>query len=93
MKIRTQKSLLTLTLSALMLLGAACGDTEEKNSDPIIDPPGTLLASDLSRIMDPQVSAEDAKTLAEDNTTFALNLFNEVQDEHENLFFSPHSIS
>ncbi|MCK5689833.1 serpin family protein, partial [Myxococcota bacterium] len=95
MKKTNHKSLLTLTLFALMLLGAACSDTDtHPNTDePMIDPPGTLLASDLSRIMDPQVSAEDAKTLVEDNTTFALNLFDEVRDEHENLFFSPHSIS
>lgn len=43
--------------------------------------------------VDPQVPAADVTTLAQGNTAFAIDLLHRVGEDHDNLFFSPYSIS
>jgi serpin B len=71
--------------AALPLL--ACGN------DGIPDPPGERLRSSLTRELNPNVPAADAADLVAGNTAFALDMFQQLRRQNENLFFSPHSIS
>lgn len=43
--------------------------------------------------VDPDVPAADVDTLARGNTAFAVDLLHRVGGDHDNLFFSPYSIS
>ena len=51
------------------------------------------IKSNTERLMAPPVTDQEALQLAQDNTAFALDLYQQVVEEDENLFFSPHSIS
>jgi serpin B len=88
-------------LGALALTLAAVSGC---NSDPPVDPgpgdecqdadtAGCVITSDKQRIMSPDVPAEELQALVTGNTTFGLNLYQELQAEPGNLFYSPHSIS
>ena len=54
---------------------------------------GTIVQSDLPRETDPDVRTEDVGDVASGNTAFAFELFHEIVEGDENLFFSPYSIS
>ena len=54
---------------------------------------GCVVVSGSQRIANPSVNAADSEALALGNTTFALNLYQELRTEPGNLFYSPHSIS
>ena len=80
----------------LFLLGClvACGDDPASSTDP--GEPGdiTTLQSSRKRLSPTDIPATDVLTLARDNTTFALDLYQSLQsDSQDNLFYSPYSIS
>lgn len=73
----------------LALALAACGTT-----DPgAIAPPGDVARSELERDTNPAVSDADVASLTESNRRFAFDLYQEIREGSDNLFFSPHSIS
>jgi serpin B len=49
--------------------------------------------SEKPRIVEPQLSADDQSELSSGNTAFALDLFQVLNEQADNLFFSPYSIS
>ena len=82
-----------LWTAGLVIGAVACanGAVEPAPVDPL--PPGELVGSQKARITSPEVSPEDAAALASDNTEFALKVYDAIREDHENLIFSPHSIS
>ena len=52
-----------------------------------------LIRSDAETDTDPELADADAATFAADNRGFAFDLYRQLADETENLFFSPYSIS
>jgi serpin B len=54
---------------------------------------GGEIKSDKHRIESPVVSESDLTALADDNTEFALDLYQQLKKGEGNLFFSPFSIS
>jgi len=52
-----------------------------------------MLQSEKTRVLNPQIGTDDIKTLAADNTAFALDLYHQVRRQEDNLFYSPYSIS
>ncbi len=69
----------------LVTMLAACAPA------PVDD--GELADSELRRETAPLVTAQEAQTLQEGNTLFALDLYHQVSDQPGNLVFSPYSIS
>lgn len=84
-----------------LLLGvaAACSGTSTGNPMNTTGgaggaPPGaSFLKSKLARDSAPNLSAEDASTLARGNRAFAFDLYRKLSTPNENLFFSPFSVS
>jgi serpin B len=82
----TTKSIhrLCLWLLALALLVSGCAQGAAQAS---------LAQSELGRVTDPAVSAEDQHILAAGNRAFALDLYRQLRSTDGNLIFSPYSIS
>ncbi|WP_437784648.1 serpin family protein [Sorangium sp. So ce1097] len=55
--------------------------------------PGCVVPSDVPRIENPNVPAEDLASLARNNASFALDLGRALQSSDDNLVYSPFSIS
>ena len=71
---------------------AACDGTHTTN--PIEVPVGAqLVKSSAPRDQNPSLSADAAKALNAGNRQFACDLYRELADASENLFFSPYSLS
>lgn len=51
------------------------------------------LKSDKERLSAPDVPGDDITKLTDGNLAFALDLYHQVKEDHENLFYSPYSIS
>jgi len=49
--------------------------------------------SDLDRVSSPSVGASDLEKLVEGNSAFALDLYQALREQGENIFYSPYSIS
>ena len=54
---------------------------------------GDVLESDKERITSPDVSTSEQTSLAEGNSAFAFDLYQALEEEDGNLFYSPYSIS
>jgi len=54
---------------------------------------GDELKSDKPYNTSPEASSEDLETLVGGNTEFALDLYQQIKDSDDNLFYSPYSIS
>lgn len=54
---------------------------------------GEFIQSEQPRETAPEVSASDLATLVDGNSSFAFNLYQELRETDENLFYSPYSIS
>lgn len=83
-------------IAMALALATACADKGNEIDDQapqIVEPPGELAQSDLQRIGDPNVSADDAAALVAENGRFATDLYQNIRDEDGNLIVSPHSIS
>jgi len=80
------RKLSALSVLALALVTLGC---DSKSSSPET----TLSKSSLARVTDPQVSEADQATLATDNASFALDAYHKMAAEHDNLVFSPASVS
>ena len=84
---------------------AACQPVEEivdpidvDEDEEVIEPIDTdqeigFFKSDLAREVNPNISEEQVQALAQDNTAFALEFFNQIRDEDGNIIFSPFSLS
>jgi serpin B len=81
---------LSPVLVALLVL-TGCSDTPEYPST--IEAPGELIASDVQRTTTPGATAEELASVAAGNTDFSAALYRELARKHENLFFSPFSIT
>jgi serpin B len=55
--------------------------------------PGELLKSDKERITSPDVSQSEQALLVKGNSAFAFELYQALEGEEGNLFYSPYSIS
>lgn len=92
---------------SIQLLAACAGSSTGNptgNDDPSVKPDDKgpdniapigveLLMSDVPRETDPEVSSHAAETLGAGNRAFAFDLYQELAEEDDNLFFSPFSIS
>jgi serpin B len=98
------KLILSIVLLSLVVL-SACQPVEEI-VDPIVDPtiepigdPDDVeetvgfVKSDLAKEINPDVSEDQVQALAQDNTAFALEFYNQIRDEDGNIIFSPFSLS
>lgn len=87
------KNILVTIILITMVVLSACQPSEE-----IIDPDDTdatfdFVKSDLAREINPDVGEDQVQALAQDNTTFALEFYNQIRDEDGNIIFSPFSLS
>jgi serpin B len=87
-------------LFVLSLAAAGCETPPETNPTPDpgeechdADKPGCVITSDKQRITSPDVPPEDRTALVTGNSSFALDLYQEVRQKEGNLFYSPFSIS
>ncbi|MCK4763123.1 MAG: serpin family protein [Candidatus Aminicenantes bacterium] len=78
-----------LTLSLCVFSCKNTGGSGE--GDPIND--GESIRSSLSRETNPQLQAGEMAELAAGNTRFACDLYEQVRNSADNVFFSPHSIT
>jgi serpin B len=76
------------TSLVFLLTALACSSNEAGRDDGI-----TVAKSELSRDSDPQVSDAERATLAQNDLSFAADLYARLAGEEGNLFLSPHSIS
>ncbi|MGD2178110.1 MAG: serpin family protein [Anaerolineae bacterium] len=86
-----RKAMLTVLVIAILAMTGcrAVGGPKEGRA------PGEAVASEKERITSPDVPDVDLSTLAEGNSAFAFDLYRFLaeQQEDENLFYSPYSIS
>jgi len=86
---KTQKFFTKLILRVLLLgmvislMGCIPPQNEEEK----------LVISDKERLTSTGMDSENVNTLADGNTAFALDLYHTVKPDHDNLFYSPYSIS
>ncbi len=83
---------------ALSLSAASCSQTPELPSPvgPVCGEtgtPGCIVFSGKARDTDPSVPDADLKAAVAGNTSFALDLYQQLRTEKGNLFYSPFSIS
>jgi serpin B len=79
-----KKLILSLMMTAVLVSSISCTQTVS----------GEELKSDKPYDTSPDVSAIDLETLVEGNTEFALDLYQQLNQENDgNLFYSPYSIS
>lgn len=72
----------------------ACGDDRASSTGPGAPGDITTLQSSKKRLSPAETPATDIRTLARDNATFALDLYQSLRsDAQDNLFYSPYSIS
>lgn len=84
--------LLALSLTALTLNFAACGDASVQQGP--LPMPGEPARSGLSRELAPELSPGELEELVTGNTAFAADLYKQLEpDDKGNLFMSPSSIS
>jgi len=88
--VKTKKIVLSIVVIAMLTL-AACGPGPAGPGRG----PGEAVASDLQRVSPSGVSDEDRSSLVEGNSAFAFDLYQRLAEEQEdeNLFYSPYSIS
>lgn len=84
------KTHLAVAFVAVVLVSCTSKTTPEQDGPP---PPGQEVASSLSRDTAPDTTAEELAQLTGDNAAFGWELYREIAQDGENLFFSPHSIS
>ncbi len=98
----TIKRILGMTMMAgATAMLVACGGTEPGDDNQGPGDPGAIgeeAASSLSRDLSPDVAAETVAELAAGNREFAFEVMRTIREEDEdeeveNLFLSPHSIS
>jgi serpin B len=82
----------------LSLFAASCTPIKEPPAPVVsecgdISTPGCVVGSGKSRVTSPNVSDADLKTLVAGNTSFALDLYQQLRAAPGNLFYSPFSIS
>ncbi len=95
------KKIILSSLLLVMLIMAACAGIPEAINDGIpTDHPEeaemgeiSFIRSELERETDPAISEEKIKTLADENSAFAFAFYDFLVTEHENIIFSPISIS
>ncbi len=75
------------TVGLALLAASGCGSESEATQEI------TPSTSSLARVTDPQVSDADQATLAADNASFAFDAYHKMVVEHDNLVFSPASVS
>lgn len=69
-------------------------DEDEEVVDPkSVDEDFGYFKSDLAREINPDISEDQVQALAQDNTAFALEFFNQIRGEDGNIIFSPISLS
>ena len=67
---------------------------QESKQNPVEIGKVTIAESKLKRVLTPQSSIEEQKSLAKNNNDFAFEMFTMFREkEKENIFFSPYSIS
>jgi serpin B len=77
-------------LAALLTISGCGGMAEHQTETPV---KVATARSSVTRVQDPQVSGDDAKTLSADNAAFAFTTYAKLKQETDNLVFSPISIS
>ena len=90
--------LLLLAASSLAVVSGCSSSSTSSPSDPTKPSnDGAVVASQQSRIMQPNVPASDATALRDGNTAFAADLYQVLRADPDwkdkNVFFSPYSIS
>jgi serpin B len=82
------KIIMVLTSIAILLTGlTACAQPASTPAE------ASVLKSDKPRITSPNVPQGDLDELVSDNSTFALDLYQQLKESDGNLFYSPYSIS
>jgi serine protease inhibitor len=88
---KQMKMAILITLAMAMLTLTSCGIADRMHGGRT---PGRAIASEKERTH-PEVPSGDLSELVEGNTAFAFDLYRVLaeQQEGENLFYSPYSIS
>lgn len=80
---------MALSASAAACGGAGADDADHSTPDAQVEE----VRSQKQRVTNPQVDPADKQTLVDGNTDFALDLYQQIADDHDNLFYSPFSMS
>jgi len=92
-----KKSMKVIYIGLFVILLTGCNENNDKSISTIdsnTDENIVLLESKLERDLNPKVSENELKTLADNNNKFAFEIFEKLsQSEESNIFFSPYSIS
>ena len=87
------KTLTIFVICSIFLLSACSGVVVEPTETPPPQNNETYSKSDLARVTSPDVPGNIIQQLANDNTTFALEFYDQVRDDEGNIIFSPISLS
>ncbi|MDP2311967.1 MAG: serpin family protein [Pseudomonadota bacterium] len=83
-----------LLLPTLALALSACEPAGPVDGTPAeVEPPGERVASSKARETSPAADEADVAALTAGNRAFAMDMYHQVAEPGQNLFFSPHSIS
>ena len=93
----THRFFLAASASIAVLAGCSASSTSSPSDPSKPSNDGTVVASQQSRIMQPNVPDADATALRDGNTAFAADLYQVLRADPDwqgkNVFFSPYSIS
>lgn len=84
--IRRLAPLIAIVLACLIIFGVLWFPKSSSLTEEFV-------RSQLARDTSPNVPQEDLKKLVDGNSAFALDLYQVIRDQENNLFFSPYSIS
>ncbi|MFO8009294.1 MAG: serpin family protein [Dehalococcoidia bacterium] len=104
---RIAASVLAGLVTASLLAGCGGSDTTSKHEPSPSEPPAStvtpeptvpasgfeLARSGVQRETSPNIPESDYEELVSGNNAYALDLYKELEDESDNLFFSPFSVS
>ncbi|MDZ7843592.1 MAG: serpin family protein [Anaerolineales bacterium] len=84
-----KNKLFRLILLISLLLGAGCSPVKGEPASPQPEE----IASGSGRLPAEPLGERGVSQLVEGNTAFALAMYHQLEDDYDNLFFSPYSIS
>lgn len=90
------RSLIGALTFAFVAVGAGCGSSSSDgngNGNGGVDVDIVKSAEQRIRVADLDITSQDKAAIVHGNTEFAIDLYKEVSDNDDNVFFSPFSIS
>ncbi len=92
------KKLLVGVILMTLLWSAGCTaisptETPNEETETVVPSEPGMQMSSMGRVTAPEVTDAQMQALAGDNTTFALDFYNQIRSGDGNIIYSPFSIS